>query len=177
MASLIQLKQIESSSALILAAQIGANFSQSVADAIADILPQGLISSSAQLTASFDERYILSGSITQTTWDNIVGKPIGLVSSSTQIAELLPTGIISGASQLDGATLKNITITTKDADNYSLIVSGAIGVVDATNLTGGSDMDNDTSVPAQIFLTGYPLPVDPSISGSSEANIIDQGEW
>lgn len=162
MASLIQLKQIESSSALIAAAAVGTNFSESVANAIADLLPSGLISSSTQLTASFDERYILSGSITQTTWDNIVGKPTGLISSSTQ---------------LDGSTLKNITITTKDADSYSLIVSGAIGVVDATNLVGGSDADNDTSVPAQIFLTGQPLPVDPSISGSGEANIIDQGEW
>ena len=118
MASLIQLKQIESSSALITAAEIGGDFSQSVIDIVTTnvqaILPTGVISSSAQLTASFDERYVVSGSITQTNWDNIVGKP---------------TGIISGASQLDGATLKNITITTDNADMYSLIVSGAIGVV------------------------------------------------
>lgn len=166
MASLIQLKQIESSSALIAAADVGADFSQSVIDIVTSnvqaILPTGVISSSAQLTQSFDQRYTLSGSITQTTWENIVGKP---------------TGIISGASQLDGATLRNITITTDNADMYSLIVSGAIGVVNATGLSGSLDGDDDTVVPAQIYLTGYPLPIDPAISGSAEANIIDQGEW
>lgn len=185
MASLIQLKQIESSSALIAAADIGADFSQSVIDIVTSnvqaILPAGVISSSAQLTQSFDERYILSGSITQTTWENIVGKPSGLVSSSSQITYSdisgIPSGIISGASQLDGATLRNITITTSNADGYSLIVSGAIGVVDATNLSGSIDGDEDTVVPAQIYLTGNPLPIDPAISGSAEANIIDQGEW
>jgi len=185
MASLIQLKQIESSSALIAATEVGADFSQSVIDVVTGniqaVLPTGIISSSTQLTASFDERYILSGSITQTTWDNIVGKPDGLVSSSAQITYTdisgIPQGIISGASQLDGATLKNITITTDNADMYSLIVSGAIGVVDATGLTGSLDGDDDTTVPAQIYLTGQPLPTDPAISGSAEANQIDMGEW
>jgi hypothetical protein len=38
-------------------------------------------------SSSADSRYVLSGSITQTTWDNISGKPNNLVSSSTQITE------------------------------------------------------------------------------------------
>ena len=45
----------------------------------------GLVSGSSQFTASYDERYVLSGSITQTTWDNIANKPNDIVSSSTQI--------------------------------------------------------------------------------------------
>jgi hypothetical protein len=49
MATLIQLKQIESASALITAAALGTNFSQSVATAVADSLPSGLVSSSAQI--------------------------------------------------------------------------------------------------------------------------------
>ncbi|MFN9901433.1 MAG: hypothetical protein ACK55Z_22155, partial [bacterium] len=48
----------------------------------------GIVSSSAQLTASYDERYVISGSITQTTWDNIGGKPSGLVSQSTDLTSL-----------------------------------------------------------------------------------------
>ena len=48
----------------------------------------GLISGSSQLTSSYDSRYVLSGSITQTTWDNISGKPNGLVSQSTDLSSL-----------------------------------------------------------------------------------------
>jgi hypothetical protein len=48
----------------------------------------GLISGSSQLTSSYDERYVLSGSITQTTWDNIANKPAGIVSQSTDLTSL-----------------------------------------------------------------------------------------
>lgn len=54
MANLIRLKQIESSSALISAAGAGSDFSQSVIDVITGevqaVLPDGIISSSAQVT-------------------------------------------------------------------------------------------------------------------------------
>ena len=48
-------------------------------------IPSGIVSGSEQLTGSYDTRYVLSGSITQTTWDNIANKPNDIVSSSTQI--------------------------------------------------------------------------------------------
>jgi hypothetical protein len=130
MAQLIQLKQIESSSALQSAADTGTNFSQSVIDVV-------------------------------------TGEVVGI----------LPDGLISGSSQLDGSTFKNITISTRDADSYSLIISGAMGVVDANNLPYGPNAD-DTNVPAQIYLAGGSvLPADPSTSGSADANVIDQGEF
>ncbi len=130
MAQLIQLKQIESSSALQSAADVGTDFSQSVIDVV-----------------------------------------------TGEIVGVLPDGLISGSSQLDGSTFKNITISTRDADSYSLIVSGAMGVVDANNLPYGPNAD-DTNVPAQIYLAGgNVLPADPSTSGSADANIIDQGEF
>lgn len=44
-----------------------------------------VISGSSQLTSSFDTRYVISGSIAQTTWDNILNRPSGLVSGSSQI--------------------------------------------------------------------------------------------
>ena len=70
----------------------------------------GAISSSSQLTSSYDTRYVISGSITQTTWDNIASKPVGIVSSSIQVLggsgvvsgsyETTGRGIVSGSSQL-----------------------------------------------------------------------------
>ena len=79
---------------------------------------------------------------------------------------------------LTGATLKNITITTQTADQYSLIISGAVGIVDANGLSGTLDAENDTSVPAQIYMvSGSTIPSDPIVSGSLQGNIIDLGEW
>lgn len=130
MAQLIQLKQIESSSALATAADVGSDFSQSVIDVV-------------------------------------TGEVVGI----------LPDGIISGSSQLDGSTIKNLVISTRDADSYSLIISGAMGVVDANELPQGPNAD-DTNVPAQIYLAGGTvLPADPSENGNADANVIDQGEF
>ena len=94
------------------------------------------------------------------------------------IAAVFPDGVISGSSQLDGSTIKNLTISTENADKYSLVVSGAMAVVDATNLSGTDDFENDTTVPGQIYLvTGSVPPTDPYVSGNAQSNIIDQGEW
>jgi hypothetical protein len=89
----------------------------------------------------------------------------------------LPSGLISSSAQLDGSTLKNITISTANSDRYSLIVSGALAIVDANNLPDGGFNDIDTNVPGQLWLNGGNLPTDPSISGSGVSNIIDQGEF
>ena len=66
-----------------------------------------LISGSEQLTGSLDGRYVLSGSITQTTWDNIANKPSGLISGSSQVIYSgitgIPSGIVSGSEQLTGS--------------------------------------------------------------------------
>jgi len=87
-------------------------------------LPLGIVSGSEQLTGSYDTRYILSGSITETTWDNIANKPLGIVSGSEQLTgsydnryvlsgsitqttwdniENKPLGIVSGSEQLTGS--------------------------------------------------------------------------
>ena len=97
---------------------------------------------------------------------------------TNNVAAVLPDGVISGAAQLDGSTIKNLTISTQNADKYSLVVSGAMAVVDATNLTGSIDGENDTIVPGQIYLvTDSVPPSDPYVSGSAQSNIIDQGEF
>jgi hypothetical protein len=61
-----------------LVASIGIN-------GIVTTAPAGTVSGSSQLTSSYDTRYVLSGSITQTTWDNIASKPSGIVSGSSQL--------------------------------------------------------------------------------------------
>jgi len=49
---------------------------------------RGIVSGSSQLTSSYDSRYVISGSITQTNWDNIANKPNGIVSQSTNLSSL-----------------------------------------------------------------------------------------
>jgi hypothetical protein len=92
------------------------------------------------------------------------------------VGAVLPEGVISSSAQLDGTTLRNITIAPINSDGYSLIVSGALGVVDATNLSEGGFGDLDSTVPGQISVNGQ-LPPDPSTNNIPLANVIDQGEW
>ena len=61
----------------------------------------GVISGSSQLTSSYDARYILSGSITQTTWENISGKPAGLVSGSSQVDITATTGFSTFSASIE----------------------------------------------------------------------------
>ena len=85
-------------------------------------LPTGVISGSSQLTSSYDTRYVVSGSITQTTWDNIASKPSGIVSGSSQLTSSYDTRyVVSGS----------ITQTTWDniASKPAGIVSGSSQVV------------------------------------------------
>jgi hypothetical protein len=92
------------------------------------------------------------------------------------VGAVLPEGVISSSAQLNGTTLRNITIAPLNSDGYSLIVSGALGVVDATNLSEGGFGDLDSTVPGQISVNGQ-LPADPSTNNTPLANVIDQGEW
>ncbi len=93
------------------------------------------------------------------------------------VGAVLPDGVISSSAQLDGSTLKDITFIPKDSDSYSLIVSGAVAIVDATNLSDGGFGDNDSTVPAQIWLNGQTAPTDPSSNNQPLSNQIDMGEF
>ena len=87
----------------------------------------GLISGSSQLTGSYDTRYVLSGSITQTTWDNIASKPNGIVSGSVQVDVMSTTNI----SRL--ATTGSNTFTSNQIVSGSLSVSGSLAVGGSTS--------------------------------------------
>jgi hypothetical protein len=131
MANLIRLKQIESGSSLNTAASVGADFSASVIDVV-----------------------------------------------TGQIAATLPDGVISSSAQLDGTTINNLTLATT-GDNYSLIVSGALAVVDADVVISGVGYD----VPGEIWINGRTgsagnPPAQPYDNiGNAVADIIDNGTW
>jgi hypothetical protein len=104
--------------------------------------------------------------------------PTGIYSSSAQ----LPTGILSSSIQvataLSGAVVNNLTISS-NTDAYSLIVQGAVAVVDATINNNGFIED----VPGEIFINGrtgsaaQPTATPYDSSGNPTANIIDNGTW
>lgn len=81
---------------------------------------------------------------------------------------------------LDGGVIKNLTVTTATDDQYSLIVSGAIAVVDATAYDISSSLDSESGsvVPAMIWMkSGSSAPEDPILSGSLYGNVIDLGTF
>jgi hypothetical protein len=115
----------------------------------------GIISGSSQLTTDFDARYLNTGGD-------------GIVSSSAQVTSLLPTGTISGSSQVDGTTITNKSITIAGTStalggsitlatitNGSSIVSGSsqIDVTATTNYSTISSHISNTSNPHSVTAT------------------------
>ena len=91
----------------------------------------GTISGSSQLTSSYDQRYVISGSITQTTWDNIANKPSGIVSQSTDLSSLNTfTASISTASLVNRLnaieSVSGSWITESETGSFLTSLSGAI---------------------------------------------------
>jgi hypothetical protein len=81
-------------------------------------------------SSSADNRYVLSGSITQTTWDNITNKPNDIVSSSTQISDL---GFVTGSY----TTINSFNSLTQSFNSISQsfsVISGSVGGIDFSTL-------------------------------------------
>jgi len=97
-------------------------------------------SSSAIQTAA------IVGNDTASVINNVVSSSAATILSASivnvvvnNIAAVFPSGVISSSTQLDGGTIKNLTLSTENADRYSLVVSGAMAVVNATGLVGSID--------------------------------------
>ena len=126
---------------------------------------RNVVSGSSQLTSSYDTRYVISGSIGAV--------PVGTVSGSSQVlggsgvwsgSAQLPSGIISGSSQLNNQTITNLTITNLTTVNQTASVlytsgSNQLGdeLGDIQTLSGsvrvqGSLTINGTSVSTQSFV-------------------------
>lgn len=154
------------------ASVISASISQSI-----NILSQTYVT-----TASLDA---LSSSIISTiSSSDAVFTAFSNSIDDTILNKINDENIISSSTQLTGATLKGITISPVNSDSYSLIISGALAVVNAVGLNdGGYDGDIDSTVPGQIYLNGnsttssVPPPTDPSTMGQPNSNVIDMGDF
>jgi hypothetical protein len=105
-------------------------------------IPSGIVSGSEQLTGSYDTRYVLSGSITQTTWDNIANKPNDIVSSSSQISAFgfLETSSFNAYTSSVATTGSNSFVGNQNI-NGNLSVTGSVvisGSLDLSNANVGS---------------------------------------
>jgi hypothetical protein len=121
-------------------------------------VPSGIISGSSQLTSSYDSRYVLSGSITQTTWDNIANKPVGIASGSSQIDITGTTGYSTFSSSISNSinTLSSsITTTTLGIKNRvdsiefktgSYATTGSNNFVGIQTITGSLYISSDLVV-------------------------------
>jgi len=109
-------------------------------------IPAGTVSGSSQLTSSYDTRYVLSGSITQTTWDNIANKPSDIVSGSSQLTAsydiryTLSGSVVQSSSYAqitDRAKLLDIYQSNTNVDAYPLFAN----VVGTTGVSVLGDLD------------------------------------
>ena len=93
-------------------------------------------------------------------------------------AKLNTENVITSSRQLDGSVINNLTLGTT-GDAYSLIVSGALAVVDADITISGSqyNVGGQIWVNGQTGSAGNP-PTEPyDNTGDAQADIIDMGEF
>jgi hypothetical protein len=115
----------------------------------------GLISGSSQLTSSYDERYVISGSITQTTWDNIASKPTDIISSSVQITAY---GFVSGSYETTGRNILSGSISYNDLTNIPQnIASGSYETTGRDILSGSISYNDLTNIPNGIISSSEQL--------------------
>jgi hypothetical protein len=129
-------------------------------------IPSGIVSGSEQLTGSYDTRYVLSGSITQTTWDNIANKPSDIVSSSTQISTFgflqtssfnsftssYTTGSFTGSFIGDGSQLTNIPSSGVTGLNLNKIISGSVSA--SISPDKGLEINTNTIISGALSISG-----------------------
>ena len=101
-------------------------------------------------TASADIRYVLSGSITQTTWDNIANKPAGIVSQSTDLSSL------NSFTQSANNRLTNLETFSSSADSrYTLSGSIIIPSLNWNNINGKPSVISGSQQISDLgFVTG-----------------------
>jgi len=140
----------------------------------------GLISGSSQLTSSYDERYVLSGSIAQTTWDNIANIPSGIVSQSTDIADFTFTnGTITNGEITLHATNSDIVfnadgavyIGSSNAGNGIVTDGYLAGVIGDTNTVNNSTGHTITDNLTNIINSIPTIPIG-TISGSEQITAL-----
>lgn len=140
MASLIRLKQIESGSSLELAAGVGADFSQSVIDIIQDnvaaTLPEGVVSSSAQINLVSASNY--AGFVVQ----------LDLTMSSD-----LETRVVSSSLAQTIGILSQTYVTTGSFNSYTQSVSQSFSASSATHNAFSSSLNSIYATDYEVYIT------------------------
>jgi hypothetical protein len=113
---------------------------------IESVPPAGTVSGSSQLTSSYDNRYVLSGSITQTTWDNIASKPNGIVSGSSQVIGIL-SSLNTYTASVSTASIEN-RFTTLENVTSSLISATGSYATTGSNTFRGTQTLSGSIIPA-----------------------------
>jgi hypothetical protein len=153
MANLIRLKQIESGSSLQTSANIGTDFSQSVINIIQDnvaaTLPDGVVSSSAQI--------YITGTIGYN--DIATDLEVAVISSSISASQILISSSI--AATLSGSAL-SVTALSQS-------VSASLHIISSSYVTTQSFHSYTASL-GDIFATDLEV-------YQTASNIIDQGEF
>jgi len=118
---------------------------------------RSVVSGSSQLTSSYDNRYVLSGSITQTTWDNIANKPSGIVSQSTDLTSLNNfTASISTASLVNRLNaIENVSgswITESETGSFLTSLPSNL-VSSSAQITAFGFISSSTTINTSSFAT------------------------
>lgn len=139
------------------------------------------ISSSIAATLSGSAFSVTALSSSVSTSLNLISSSLNAFTSSIGLTikqKLNTENVITSSHQLDGQVINNLTIGTT-GDNYSLIISGALAVVDADITMNGSqyNVGGEIWVNGQTGSAGNPPAQPYDNSGNMQADIIDQGEW
>ena len=157
MASLIRLKQIESSSFLTSAAAVGQDFSQSVIDIIqgevAGVLPDGVISSSVQVILSD-----ATGYSTLATDLEVAVVSGSIVTTQTLISSSISSSI---AATLSGSAL-SVTALSQSVNTSLNLISGTYTTTQSFQ-SYTSSLGDTFATDIEVYLTA--------------STIIDQGEF
>ena len=156
---------------------------------VTPLLPTGVISGSSQIDATLTTNFatgvktqlntntVVSGS-SQITYANISSIPGGIVSGSAQVTPLLPTGVISGSSQLDNTTITNLTVTNLTTVNETASVLFSSGSNrfgdfgdDIHSFTGSVKISGSTIITGSVSATSFNGTINATngvVSGSSQ---------
>ena len=127
----------------------------------------GVVSGSSQLTSSYDLRYVISGSITQTTWDNIANKPSGIVSGASQVTESLDFRY-----RLVGTPITFAELTQKPA-----LVSGSLQIKNYGDIvtTGSNQFNGNQIITGSVTISGSLNINDANIDNSRYLHVQSEG--
>jgi hypothetical protein len=140
-----------------------------------------LLSSSVQTVTGDFSASVANTFATQSSNITSVSSSLNAFTSSIGLTikqKLNTENVITSSHQLDNSVINNLTIGST-GDNYSLIVSGALAIVDADITISGSQYN----VAGEIWLNGQTgsagnPPAQPyTPTGQVQADIIDQGEF